>query len=310
VRIHGVLITLVLTGVVPVSAQQPIPPATVSAIAAATRLMDQVAKKVWPGWESAPTQLLLVTDSTEFFLQRPRTGEVTWRRPRIFSPTFLATFPAVGGVPTIVIGTPERTGLPPDRWILTVQHEHFHQFEYTRPDYYTRLAALGLAHGDTTGMWALNFPFPYDSLSIQIGVRQWAVALHEALLAPDATRAAATARARAAKRALDAMLAPDDRKYLDFQLWQEGVPRWIELAMARAGARNGLVSDSTLAWQEDRIVTTLTKVDLGRQHREVVYALGAAVAELLERGGKDWKGRYFERMFELDGQAAERSGGP
>jgi hypothetical protein len=294
------LITIALTGVAPLAAQQPIPPGTAAAIADATELMDQVTEKVWPGWGGAPTKILLITDSIEFFLRVPRSGEVVWRRPRVFPPTLLATFPAVDGVPTIVIGTPERTGLPRDRWILTVLHEHFHQFEYSRPDYYPRLAALGLARGDTTGMWALNFPFPYDSLPIQNAVHRWALALHDALLAPQTARVGATQRAADAKVSLDAMLAPDDRRYLDFQIWQEGVPRWIELATARAGARAGLISDSTLAWQEDRIVTALTRVDLAQQHREVVYSLGAAMAELLEREGNDWKGRYFDRMFELD----------
>jgi len=300
VRFQRLLIAVTLIGVTPLVAQQPIPASTAGAIADATKLMDRVADQVWPGWGSAPTQLLLVTDSTEYFLPTPRTGAVAWQRPRVFSPAFLATFPAVGGVPTIVIGTPERTGLPRDRWILTVEHEHFHQFEYTRPDYYPRLAALGLARGDSTGMWALNFPFTYDSLPIQGAVHRWAMALHDALNAPASSRVAATAEARAAKRALDAMLAPDDRRYLDFQLWQEGVPRWIELAMARAGRRAGLVSDSTLAWQEERISSALTKVDLATQHREVVYSLGAAMAELLEREGTDWKGRYYEKMFDLD----------
>jgi hypothetical protein len=299
-RSFGTAALLALSIAVPLHAQEPIPPSTAAAIADATTLMDRVAEEVWPGWGAAPTQLLLVTDSVEYFFKAPGSGEVVWRRPRLFPPTFLATFPAVGGVPTIVIGTPERTGLPRDRWILTLLHEHFHQFEYTRPDYYTRLAALGLARGDTTGMWALNFPFPYDSLPIQGAVHQWAMALHDALLAPEAGRAAATQRARDAKRALDRSLATDDRKYFDFQLWQEGVPRWIELATARAGARAGLVADSTLAWQEGRLVRALTTIDLKEQHREVVYALGAAVAELLEREGKGWKSRYFERMFESD----------
>ena len=299
-RCASVLTLLILISAAPAAAQRAIPASSASVIADAAHLMDRVAEELWPGWGAAPSQFLLVTDSIEFFLRAPQTGEVTWQRPRIFPPTFLATFPAVGGIPTIVIGTPERTQLPRERWILTALHEHFHQFEYTRPDYYSRLAALGLARGDSTGMWALNFPFPYDSAPIAAAVHRWAVALHEALAAPESGLQAATGRARDAKSALDALLAPDDRKYLDFQLWQEGVPRWMELAGARAGARAGLITPEALAWQEHRLLSDLDGVDLVAQHRVVVYSLGAAVAELREREGKDWRKSYFERMFEPD----------
>ena len=282
-------------GARPLVAQVPAAP-----IAEAFRLFDRVGESVWAGWGSAPTQLLLVADSVERFYATPRSGTATWSRKRIFSPRFQATFPAVGGVPTIVIGTPAGTGTPVDRWVLVVLHEHFHQLQYSRPDYYTRLAALGLARGDTTGMWALNFPFPYDSTAVQGAVRRWALAMQTALRAKGAAFEAAHADARDQKRALDAMLSPDDRKYFDFQLWQEGVPRWVELATARAGNGARLVADSTLAWQEARLVDDLGRIDLGAQRREVVYPLGAAMAELMERRGMKWKERYFEKMFVLE----------
>ena len=292
-----VLPLLLALGSRPLGAQAlPVPAPVVEAFT----LFDQVGEGVWPGWGAAPTQLLLVTDSLEHFYPTPRNGEVAWRRKRIFSPRFQATFPAVQFIPTIVIGTPAGTGTPADRWVLVALHEHFHQLQYSRPDYYAGLNALGLARGDTTGMWALNFPFPYDSPAIQGAVRRWALAMEEALRGTGGGREAAYAKARDQKRALDALLTDDDRRYFDFQLWQEGVPRWTELATARAGRRAGLVADSTLAWQEARIVGDLGRIDLGRDRREVVYPLGAAMAELMERKGMKWKERYFERMFVLE----------
>lgn len=283
----------------PAVAQAPLPATAAAAIGDASRILDRVGDRIWPGWSAAPSQLLLVTDSSELFLPELSATAATWSRQRIFPPTFQATFPAVGGIPTIVIGTPEGTRTPRDRWALTVLHEHFHQLQYSHPDYYARLNALGLARGDTTGMWALNFPFPYDSAPIQAAVKRWANMLHAALAGEPRDRANLAARAREAKRSLDALLAPDDRKYFDFQLWQEGVPRWIELAGAREGFRAGLVERSTFEWQERRLVDDLARIDLGRDKRVVVYALGAAVAELMEWEGAGWRGRYFERMFDL-----------
>ena len=185
-------------------------------------------------------------------------------------------------------------------WLRLVVHEHFHQLQHSHPGYYAGVNALDLARGDTTGMWALNHPFPYDSAPIQQAVTSWAGAMKAALEGPPRDRAAGGARARALKEELDRLLSEDDRKYLDFQLWQEGVPRWIELATARAGHRAGLVSDSTLAWQERRLVGALGRIDLARHRRDVVYPLGAAMAELLNWEGEGWKRTYFERMFGLD----------
>lgn len=277
---------------------QQLPPADSALVVAAAKLETRIGDKVWPGWSAAPSQILLVEDSTEFFFPDPATGGVKWKRPRVFPPTFLATFPAVDGVPTTVVGNPGATHTPGDRWVLTLLHEHFHQLQYTRPGYYDRLKELNLARGDTTGMWALNFPFPYDSAPIQRAVQRWAEALRAALDTTHGTTDRDGAAIRA-KGALDSLLGPDDRAYLDFQLWQEGVPRWIELAAAREGHRAGMISDSSLAWQEHRLRDELTKVDLGRDRRVVVYPLGAALAELLDRDRKGWRTGYFESMFRL-----------
>src|SRR6185436_8920067 len=46
-------------------------------------------------------------------------------------------------------------------WLRTVLHEHFHQWQSALPGYYERVGALDLAGGDQTGMWMLNFDFPY-----------------------------------------------------------------------------------------------------------------------------------------------------
>ena len=77
----------------------------------------------------------------------------------------------------MVVGSAERTGKSSTGWVLTLMHEHFHQWQYSQPDYYPRLNALDLARGDTTGMWALEYAFPYDSVPVQRAVQRLADAL-------------------------------------------------------------------------------------------------------------------------------------
>src|SRR5262249_61613045 len=88
-------------------------------IAEAFRLADAVGNKVWPEWDKAPFAVLLVSGEHEFLIHHPEPSadftllsddavlkSKVWYRKRKFSPTLLATFPAVGGVPALVIGRP------------------------------------------------------------------------------------------------------------------------------------------------------------------------------------------------------------
>src|SRR5262245_10000077 len=177
--------------------------------------------------------VLLVTDSTEYLIGHPRPtsefallgrdsvlGRDVFVRARRFPPTLLATFPAVGGTATIVVGSAERTDKSSAEWVLTLLHEHFHQWQSSLPDYYAKANGLGLARGDTTGQWMLNYPFPYDSAPVQQAVKALATSLARAEPIETVTRQ---------REALRRILSQDDDRYLEFQLWQEGVPRYVEI---------------------------------------------------------------------------------
>jgi hypothetical protein len=91
-------------------------------IAEAFRLADALGNGVWPAWDKAPFAVLVVTPEHEFLSRHPRPSDdftlfgdralmkhQVWF-PRRQTPSNLeATFPAVGGVSTIVMGQPERT---------------------------------------------------------------------------------------------------------------------------------------------------------------------------------------------------------
>jgi hypothetical protein len=284
-------------------------------LAEAFRLAERVRVEVWPGWERTPMAVLLVTDSTEYLVGHPRPtsefaplardsvlGREVLARRRRFPPTLLATFPAVGGIATIVVGTAERTGRSSTEWVLTLLHEHFHQWQSSLPDYYGRASALGLARGDTTGQWMLDYPFPYDSVPVQRAVK----ALATSLAGGDSMETVARQR-----QALRRILSPDDDRYLEFQLWQEGVPRYVEIAAAEAAARAGESSETfrrlpdyvdygelatRLRGDLDR---QLTELSLPRERRVAFYSLGAGIALLLERSDGSWKKRYQEQLFTL-----------
>jgi hypothetical protein len=146
----------------------------------AYRVAGELGDRIWPGWHDAPFALLLVTPDYEYLVRHANPssdftsmvgdtllGGAVYFRKRTFPTAMQATFPAVNGVNTIVIGQAELTAdKTSTRWVLTVLHEHFHQLVYSQPDYYAGVEKLGLAHGDKTGMRMLKYPFPYDSARV------------------------------------------------------------------------------------------------------------------------------------------------
>jgi hypothetical protein len=306
----------------PPSAPSSLSPTDRIRITEAFRLASVMGDSVWPGWQDAPFAILLVTPDRELLVGHPaptaefvRVGHDAalhsdvYSRPRVFSPTMLATFPAVGTTPTIVVGTAESTGMRSSAWVLTVLHEHFHQWQFAQPGYYPGIAALGLARGDNTGMWMLNYPFPYDSAPVQVRLHELSAALAGALAAPG--EALALTRYRVARAGVRAALDPADYRYLSFQLWQEGVARYTEIRIAELAARY----EPTAAFRalpdyepfavtasalRARVAHDLASASVGMPKRVAFYSLGAASALMLDAAAPDWHAHYLDHQFSLD----------
>ena len=168
-----------------VSAQTPkINPTDRTRLIETFRLADRLGDRIWPGWSSAPFAVLLVTPEYEFLIRHPAPSpdftnlghdrelgsDVLYRR-RTMAPGLLATFPAIRGsmVSTIVVGQAENTlAKTSTPWVITLLHEHFHQFQDSQPNFYPDVNALNLARGDQTGMWMLSYPFPYERAEVQM----------------------------------------------------------------------------------------------------------------------------------------------
>ncbi len=91
-------------------------------LAEAFRIGDRLGNRLWANWNKAPFAVLLVMPDNEFLIRHPKpsadfvlTGydalleSNVYYRKRTQSIDFLATFPLVGGIPTIVVGQAENT---------------------------------------------------------------------------------------------------------------------------------------------------------------------------------------------------------
>ena len=262
-------------------------------------------EKVWPGYGSAPFGFLLVTENRETLLCRDQvpdgfaaagTDQATacrryTRKPSGLPSNLLAAIPIFGSPSVMVMGTPQSTGRSEANWVRTILHEHFHQWQNALPDYYARTAALDLAGEDETGMWMLNYAFPYDDPQVVAVFNRASRALADAVAARGTpTFLSAFDKYLAARQALAARAGDRDWRYLEFQLWQEGVARWTEIRLGKWYPRQD-VRDSA-ASLEQATMDALKTPKLPEMKREVVYAHGAAEAMLLQACGHGWRAEY------------------
>jgi hypothetical protein len=298
-------------------------------LAEAFRIGDKLGDRVWSGWSKAPFAVLLVTKDDEFLIRHPKPSpdftpighddllkSDVFVRKRAHEPSLLATFPAITGsmIPTIVIGqaenTDKKTSTP---WVITVLHEHFHQLQYSQPNYYADVEKLGLSHGDQTGMWMLNYPFPYQQPEVKRQIEALCDRLADLMKTEDLSELRSKLPAYLAlRRDLEHALSPDDFRYFSFQVWQEGIARYTEYQIASLAAEHYKPSkafhelldyrpfDTVSEDLRTHIAAELSTLELDKFRRVAFYPIGAAEGLILDRVKPEWRRRYFPESWYVD----------
>ncbi|MGD9629455.1 MAG: hypothetical protein AB7V18_09430 [Pyrinomonadaceae bacterium] len=296
-------------------------------IAEVYRIGETLQDQLWPGWSTAPFGILFITDDHEFLIRHPKPNDEfasigydellksdVFVRPRKFQKNFLATFPAFGPTPVIVVGKAENTtDKTSSRWVAVLLHEHFHQLQYSRPGYFADVNALDLHGGDNTGMWQISYPFPYKDAAVAREFRELADLLLKAYEADSKKERETSLKTYLMKRReFSASLKPNDYKYASFQLWQEGVARYTQYKMAELAGRKyrpskafrSLPDFAPFDKEAERLLAATLKemrdLDLAKWERTVFYPFGGVEGLLLDRVEPNWRSRYFNEKFALE----------
>lgn len=326
-KIRLICFLLLLTFQTAFSQSQPsIPETDRIRLAEAFRLSDALSEKVWKDWRKTPFAVLLITPENEFLINHPTPSSdfteigydkllksKVYRRKRNFNPNLLATFPAIqgSGISTIVIGQAENTFVKTSTpWVLTVLHEHFHQMQDSQPNIYQATLDLGISGGDQTGMWMLNYPFPYSEKNTATSFNQLAKQLAKVLEIQDQSTFQNEVKTYLKMREeFNQSLKPNDYKYLSFQLWKEGIARYTEYQVAALAAQNYQPGKAFKSLKDfhpysqvatamkKNILSGLNSIDLEKSQREVAYPFGSGEALLLDKAKIEWKNRYFDEKF-------------
>jgi len=280
---------------------------------------------IWDGFNKPPFTIILVTDDYEYLINHPYPSKdfkllgddeflnaKVHFRPQQFSKSFLATFPAVNGVNCIVIGTPENTGLNSTQWIITLLHERFHQYQYTSPNYHKEALALGLSNGDESGMWQLNYPFPYEGKLVNKKYEKYTRYLVKAVenrTSKNWDRVYRKLMKR--KNNFKKALSKNDYKYISFQWYQEGVARYTEYAFLELlqnyqPSKEVLSLNNFISFNDykdqfcNKHIANVVRLKLSEIKRVTVYDVGFAEALIVEKQNPNWKKMYLKEKFNLD----------
>ena len=292
----------------------------------AMAISNEYGEMLWKGWNKPPFAILFVTDSNEYLFNHPAPGKDfvlagydsvlkadIYKRKRVYQKNFLAAFSAVNELSTIVVGTPENTGRSSIYWIIAVLHEHFHQLQSYQDDYLSSIDALALSGDDSTGMWMLNYPFPYDDKEIAGSFNKLTFAAKNAAFAKDAIGFENNLKLYFTERAkFKSLLSEKDYRYFSLQIWQEGLAMYSEVKFLE------LIKDKRIEPEEiqnledyipydeqytktiENIRDVSTAIKLEESKRACFYYLGALEGLILDRVNPGWRDLYFNEKFYIE----------
>lgn len=292
----------------------------------AINVFNESGKNVWKNWTEISFPILLVTNENEYLMnhQNPTEDFVMtgydsiiesniYTRSRLFNNNSLATFPAVNGEATIVVGLPENTNRSSFDWVITILHEHFHQLQYSEDDYYISVNLLDLAGDDKSGMWMLNYPFPYEDETISNQYKiltQSAKETFQYIGNPDFENKFNNYAAERQK--FKELLNEKDYKYFSFQTWQEGIARYTEIKIAELLNNNYnptnefkhlndyITPDSFYVKIVNKLLKRADSQNLTTDRRNCFYTLGALEGLILDNVNPGWKDLYFKEKFYIE----------
>ena len=172
---------------------------------------------------------------------------------------------------------------------------------------------LGLSNGDETGMWQLNYPFPYKNPQVVKSYNEYTEALYAAVKAID-TEQWITLKDKFLKQrqAFKESLSPNDYKYISFQWYQEGIARYTEYAFLERIVEEYEPTEEVKSLGDfvpfdsykkeffEKHIESVRNLKLEEVGRITVYDVGFAEALILRELNPDWDRNYLKKKFDLE----------
>jgi hypothetical protein len=293
----------------------------------AMKIVSAYGDKIWNGWSKTGFPTIIVADNYEYLISYPYTpsgfqpagfdsflSSEILKRDRKFDVRFEASFPVFDSITTIVIGIPENTAAAnSSRWVITYLHEHFHQLQDGYPDYQQSIEGLDLKGNDSSGMWMLNFKFPYEDEKVSAQFRNLLQTSMLTVLSTSDKYFHDNYKLYLEERdKFKSLLSEKDYRYFSFQIWQEGLARYTEYKLIELMRDNYKCSeefqklkdyipfDTLFNRMHDKLLQEAMFFRLEQVKRVAFYTLGALEGLILDRVNPNWRDRYFTDKFYIE----------
>ncbi len=287
-----------------------------AAIAEAFALVDTFGERMFPGWPDAPKDIMLIDEEVAWLfcaaaapqgwvpVERDAiTGCEVWRAPAPFPADSKKTLETFNNRPTVVIGTTEALGLSGGRFALALVRERLHQLQMSTPDFRSATLALGLHGGDETGKWMQGYDFPFNDRETRKQVAGRSIMLASAVQAlswPTRSFEDTTSTYLTVRQSTMDYLSAADARYMELCVWQEGVARYVEVAMAEKAIQRNTYNYAAIAkTMKAELVKELRWPSILSRGRAIFSAIGAGEALVLDRHRPKWRGGYLTERFTL-----------
>lgn len=285
-----------------------------------SKISSIVGPKLWSGWNNYEQGILFVDEKYEFLFGHKKIPKEfnkacyikeigrLWYRKRFFDKRMEASFPAFSMEPTIVIGSVENTNSKTStEWLSILLHERFHQVQYSQPNYYKYVNDIKPSSAKD-GSWMLNYQFPYSDKKLLALFKKLGRSL---LKAVDSKNESDYLEYKKIKGSISKRLKRDDLSYMNFQIWQEGIARYVEIQSLKKMSEEYFSDEfkklkdfelpqSVLSRKLKRIRKKLSHLDLGKQKRGAFYVLGLYEGLALDIFKSEWKERYLKSELILE----------
>lgn len=273
----------------------------------------------WAGWNNYEQGILFVESKYEFLFGHNKVpsgfkkgcyiegiGRL-WFRDQFFDKRMEASFPVFSQYPSIVIGSVENTSSKSStEWLSIMIHERFHQIQYSQLDYYDRVKEI-TPQGAEGGSWMLNYKFPYSNKKVGFFFREMGRLLLDSI---DKKNKSQFYKYQAVKKSMLKHLSKDDYNYMNFQMWQEGISRYIELQSLSVLARQSFSSEFLALNDYERPIDIyerklalnrkrLKEKSLSELKRGAFYVLGLFEGIALDIFKPSWKKSYLSASLTL-----------
>ena len=171
---------------------------------------------------------------------------------------------------------------------------------------------LNLSNGDQTGMWMINYPFPYDSLPVIKQYKLYTQALDKTITNIHTKNYNSYLKQYLIERKkFKDKLSPADYRYFSFQIWQEGLARYteynfLELLANYKPSKEILALPDFMPFSELKLkmyhneTENLLENKLNETKRVCFYSIGFAEGILLDRINKSWRKKYLTDKFYIE----------